>query len=149
MKMFYGIVLILMVFVSACAQQPAAQITPPDNNEQQSAADAEVQPDEAPETADDTSKGEVMEASSNEIRYVGAGGFDNDTLTISAGSAVTWFNDDEKKGAVVIFKDGRSYMNSNGLRTGEKVEVEFPEAGEYEFWWNIAFAGNSGKITVE
>ncbi len=92
---------------------------------------------------------EVPEVTSDEVRYVGAGGFDPAELTISAGSAVTWINDDDKKGAVVIFKDGRSYVNSNGLMPDEKFEHEFTEAGEYDYWWNVAFTGDSAKITVE
>jgi len=61
----------------------------------------------------------------------------------------TWINDDEKKGAVVIFKDNRAYVNSPGLMAEQKFEHEFAEPGEYNFWWNIAFSGNAGKITVE
>ena len=149
MKIIYGIFLILMVFVSACAQQPAKSTSV---TEPEASVEADVPPEadvEGTGAAVAEPEEEIAETTSNEIRYVGAGGFDSDGLTISTGSAVTWINDDEKKGAVVIFKDGRSYMNSNGLRAGEKFEVEFTEAGEYEFWWNIALAGNSGKITVE
>ena len=68
---------------------------------------------------------------------------------ISAGSSVTWINDGEKGMVVIIFKDGGSYTNSQTIKPGEKFEHEFTEAGEYEYWQNIAFGGDSSKITVE
>ncbi len=147
MKLFYGIVLVLMVFVSACAQQPAEQapVTEPEPS-----VEAEVQPEaEAEGTGAAVAPPEEGETTSNEIRYVGAGAFDPDELTISAGSAVTWINDDEKPLVMIIFKDGKSFMNSNRIMPGEKFEVEFTEAGAYEYWQNIAFGVVGGKITVE
>ncbi len=149
MKLFYGIVLVLMIFVSACAQQAAEQapVTEPE-----AIAEAEVQPEAGAEgtgAAVAVPEEEVVETTSNEIRSVGAGGFDPDELTISAGSAVTWINDDEKALVIIIFKDGKSFMNSNRIMPGEKFEVEFTEAGEYEYWQNIAFGVVGGKITVE
>ncbi|MCH8329271.1 MAG: cupredoxin domain-containing protein [Nanoarchaeota archaeon] len=149
MKLFYGIVLVLMIFVSACAQQAAEQapVTEPE-----ASAEAEVQPEAGAEgtgTAVAAPEEEVVETTSNEIRSVGAGGFDPDELTISAGSAVTWINDDEKALVIIIFKDGKSFMNSNRIMPGEKFEIEFTEAGEYEYWQNIAFGVVGGKITVE
>ena len=143
MKLFYGIALVLMLFVSACAQQPAAQPSPV--TEPEPSAEAEVQPEVQPETEAE----EVVEVTSNEVRSVGAGGFDPAELTISAGSAVTWINDDEKALVIIIFKDGKSFMNSNRIMPGENFEVEFTEAGEYEYWQNIAFGIVGGKITVE
>lgn len=149
MKLFYGIVLVLMIFVSACAQQAAEQapVTEPE-----ASAEAEVQPEAGAEgtgAAVAAPEEEVAETTSNEIRSVGAGGFDPDELTISAGSAVTWINDDEKALVIIIFKDGKSFMNSNRIMPGEKFEIEFTEAGEYEYWQNIAFGVVGGKITVE
>ena len=143
MKLFYAIAIVLMVFVSACVQQTVEgpQTTSPESGPS-TEPEMEVEtPAEVPE--------EVVEVTTNEVRYVGAGAFEPDELTISAGSLVTWINGDEKKGAVLIFKDGRSYMNSPGLIPEDKFEVEFTEAGEYEFWWNIAYSGDGGKITVE
>ncbi len=149
MKLFYGIVLVLMIFVSACAQQAAEQapVTEPE-----ASAEAEVQPEAGAEgtgAAVAAPEEEVVETTSNEIRSVGAGGFDPDELTISAGSAVTWINDDEKTQVIIIFKDGKSFTNSNRIMPGEKFEIEFTEAGEYEYWQNIAFGVVGGKITVE
>ncbi len=140
MKLFYGILLVLMIFVSACAQQPAepAPVTEPEPSvEPEGTGDAVAEPEE------------VAEVTSIEVRSVGAGGFDPSELTISAGSAVTWINDDEKVLVIIIFKDGRSFMNSNRIMSEEKFEVEFPEAGEYEYWQNIAYGVVGGKITVE
>jgi|TARA_B100001964_G_scaffold237107_1_gene300026 plastocyanin len=140
MKLFYGIILVLMIFVSACAQQPAepAPVTEPEPSvEPEGTGDAVAEPEE------------VAEVTSTEIRSVGAGGFDPSELTISAGSAVTWINDDEKAAYLIIFKDGKAYTNSNRILPGEKFEHEFTEAGEYEYWQNIAYGVVGGKITVE
>lgn len=150
MKLIYGVFLVLIIFVSACAQKVAEPVAPPSAPEPVAPA-----PEPEPEPEADTGgtgaavapqeKAETV----NEIRYVGAGGFDPKELTISVGSAVTWMNDDEKAGAVILFKDGRSFTNSGRLAPDGKFEYEFTEAGVYDFWWNLAFGGVSGKITVE
>ena len=100
MRWLYGGFLILMVFVSACAQQ-----TEP------------VAPEPEPEPAEGTGAAVApqIEETVNEIRYVGSGGFDPKELTISAGSAVTWINSDSKAGGLLIFKDGRSFTTAEGL----------------------------------
>lgn len=141
MKLFYTIVLALMVLVSACAQQPA----------EQEAAPVETQPEVQPETVAPVEAPEEVapESTSNDIRYVGAGGFDPAELTISAGSSVTWFNDDSRGMVIIVFKDGKSYENIPTINPGQQVEREFTEPGEYEYWWNIAYAATGGKITVE
>ena len=144
MKLFYAIAIVLMVFVSACAQQTGEE-PPAVSPDSGSSAEPET---EGPVDTGEEAPEEVGEVTTNEIRYVGAGAFEPDELTISVGSAVTWFNDDEKKGAVIIFKDGRSYMNSDGLNPEEKFEHEFTEAGEYEYW-TLAYGPQGAKIIVE
>ena len=145
MKLMYGIFLILMVFVSACAQQtepvappsaPAAPVAPAPQPEPAEGTGAAVAPQEKAETV-------------NEIRYVGSGGFEPKELTISAGSAVTWINSDSKAGGLLIFKDGKSFTNSGRFAPDGKFEYEFTEAGVYDFWWNLAYGSTSGKLTVE
>ena len=149
MKLFYGFVLILMVFVSACAQQPAAE------PEAQPPAPAPSSTPKAAPEAEEKFKAEgtgatvaAPEAASYDIRYAGAGGFDPDELTIGAGSSVTFFNDDSKTMVVIVFKDGRNFATPR-IKSGQQAEVEFTEPGEYDFWWNLAYSAVGGKITVE
>ena len=147
MRWLYGVFLILMVFVSACAQQ-TEPVAPPSAPEPEPAAPA---PEPEPEAAEGTGAAVApqVEETVNEIRYVGAGGFEPDELTISAGSAVTWINSDSKAGGLLIFKDGKSFTNSGRLAPDGKFEYEFTEAGVYDFWWNLAYGAVSGKLTVE
>lgn len=147
MKLIYGVFLVLMVLVSACAQQAAQPVAPPSAPEPVAPA-----PEPEPEADTDGTGAAVapqVEETVNEIRYVGAGGFDPDELTIKAGSAVTWINSDSKAGGLLIFKDGRSFANSGRLAPDGKFEYEFTEAGMYDFWWNLAYESISGKLTVE
>lgn len=147
MKLIYGVFLVLMVFVSACAQQaaqpapapepePAAPVPEPEPEADTEGTGAAVAPQEKAETV-------------NEIRYVGSGGFEPDELAIKAGSAVTWINSDSKAGEVLIFKDRKSFVSSKRLAPDGKFEYEFTEAGVYDFWWNLAYGAVSGKLTVE
>ena len=147
-KFLYGVFLVLMVFVSACAQQPAQPVAPPSAPEPAAPA---PEPEPEPAVAEGTGAAVApqVEETVNEIRYVGAGGFDPKELTISAGSAVTWINSDSKPGGLLIFKDGRSFTNSGRLAPDGKFEYEFIEAGVYDFWWNLAYGAVSGKLTVE
>jgi len=145
MKLFYGIILVMMLFASACAQQtvqPATQPSEPDTTE-------DAMEDKGTDT--DGTGAVVVEpkTTSSEVRAMGAGVFEPSELTISAGSSVTWINNANKGLVVIIFKDGGSYTNSQTIKPGEKFEHEFTEAGEYEYWQNIAFGGISSKITVE
>ena len=143
MKLFYGIILVLIIFVSACAQQPAA--------EPEAQPEPSPEPEAEPEVEKDGTEAAVavQEVGSSEIRYVGAGGFDPDELTISAGSSVTWINNDNSMGALIIFKDGKSYITGKRMVPDGKIELELSEPGDYEYWWNLAFGAVSGKITVE
>jgi len=145
MKILYGLFLVLMVFVSACAQQ-TEPVAPPSAPEPAAPA-----PEPEPEAAGGTGAAVApqIEETVNEIRYVGSGGFEPKELTISAGSAVTWINSDSKAGGLLIFKDGRSFTNSGRLAPDGKFEYEFTETGVYDFWWNLAYGAVSGKLTVE
>jgi plastocyanin len=141
MKLFYGIILVLVVFVSACSQQ--AQISEPEAMEK----------GEAMEKDGDAMEGEAMKdkgstLSAADIRILGKGGFEPSELTINAGESVTWINDDEKTFTMTIFKDGKSYMNSNVLKPGDLFEQEFSEEGTYEYW-TLAYGPQGAKIVVE
>ena len=151
MKLFYGIILVLIVFISACAQQPAAEPEPEPSAPEPEAAPA-VEPEAETEAEDDDDAEEIepevaAPGDSADIRYVGAGGFDPDTLTVNAGSSVTFFNGDSKPMVIIIFKDGRTFATPK-LAPGQQSEVEFNDAGVYDFWWNIAYAAIGGQLTV-
>lgn len=145
MKMFYAIILVLAVLVSACAQQtgPAAQTADESQPEAQPAEEAAEETLEIPEeTTEET-------ATTNEIRVLGQGAFEPNALTINAGDTVTWVNTDSKEAVIIIFKDGKVYENSQKFKPGEQFEHQFKEAGSYQYWRNIAFAGDSATITVQ
>ena len=140
MKYFYAIILGLMVLVSACAQQ--VQQAQPQTVQPTASAEDEVEVE---------IEEEVVEAapSSSEIRVLNAGAFEPTEITINVGDSVTWINTDDKQAVIIIFKDGRTYTNSQKFNPGEQFEHEFTEAGSYQFWRDIALASDGGAITVE
>tara|TARA_Y100000294_G_C8412102_1_gene279228 strand:- start:125 stop:535 length:411 start_codon:yes stop_codon:yes gene_type:complete len=136
-----------MVLVSACTQQaPEVQPEPTPQPEVQPTPEVVEVVEEEPEEVI-----EVVEpvATTNEVRIVGTEGFEPEELSIVTGSAVTWINDGDRRAAVIIFKDGRSYVNSPPIDSEGKFEHEFNEVGSYEFWLNIAYGVIDGKIIVE
>jgi plastocyanin len=161
MKLFYGIVLVLMIFVSACAQQPAEQapVTEPEQS-----VEAEVQPQpeaEAEGTGAAVATSEVektdvapMEgdeetttpATGNEVRMFGVGQYDPEEVTISVGGSVTFINEGNFK-SVVTIKGDSGITNTPIIEPGDKYEQEFAEDGEYDAW-AVAY-GPGVKITVE
>jgi len=143
MKLFYGIVLVLMVFVSACAQQAAPEAAP-------EAAPSAPAPAAAPSPADDTEveAPEVVETTSEDIRALNGGNFEPNELAISVGSSVTWRNTVDTNMVIIVFKENRAFSTSQKLDMDETFEQEFTEPGEYQFWQNLAFSGDSGTITV-
>ena len=68
-------------------------------------------------------------------------------MTINAGESVTFFIDDSKNMVIIIFKDGKNFATPR-LNPGQQSEVEFTEPGEYDYWWNLAYAAVGGKLTV-
>lgn len=148
MKIFYGLVLVLMLFVSACAQQPAAQPEQQVQPEEEAAEDVVVE--EIVEETEAAAEEEVVKAAgATDVRILNGGSFDPTDLTISVGDSVTWFNDDEKEAVIIIFKGKSAYMNSNRMHPGEQFEHEFKEEGSYQVWRNIAFSSDAATITVE
>jgi len=141
MRLFYAILLVLIVFVSACAQQPEPAPVPT----QQPVV---VEPAEEVVVVEEEEV-EVAVPSTSEVRILAGSAFDPDSLTINVGDSVTWINSDEKVAILIIFKDDRAFQNSNRILPGEKFEQEFTEAGSYQYWRNIAFTSDGATITVE
>jgi len=141
MKLFYAIILGLMVLVSACAPQAEPEPVQP-------APQPEVQPEPEPEVVEVVAPVEVEAPSSSEVRIIGQTGFEPDSLTISVGDSVTWINDGDKRAALIIFKDGKAYQNSPPVNSGGQFEYEFTETGTYDFWLNIAYGVVGGSIVV-
>jgi len=139
MKIFYVIVLVLMVFVGACAQQPSEPAPPA--SAPSTASEPEPEVVAAPEVVAPT-------ATSEEVRVVANGGIEPLELTINAGSSVTWMYDAEIVSVLTISKDGVSYLNSPVLKPGEKFEHEFTEAGEYTYF-AVTYGPQGAKIIVE
>lgn len=142
MKLFYGIILILMVFISACAQQEAAPEAPPVTTPEPSSEPvAPAEPDQvAPETE------EVTAPSGGEVRMLGVGQYEPAEVTISAGGSVTFFNEGKIK-TVMTIKGPSGVTNSPIVMPGEKYEQAFDEVGEYDAW-AISY-GPGVKVTVE
>lgn len=146
MKLFYAIMLVLLVLVSACAQQTAQPVQPTRPAEQPIA-----QPEEDGAAMEDKEveamEKEETKMTAGDVRIVGTEGFDPMEMAISAGDAVTWVNDDKKDLVISFFKDGNFYLNSAIIKPGESFEHEFKDKGSYEYW-TLAY-GVVGKITVQ
>lgn len=140
MRIIIAFGLILVLFLSACAvsQQPVEQVTDPESS-------IEEQIEEQIE--EEIQVEEPKEVTSGEIRILGKGGFEPDELTVSEGSTLTWFNDDERSIVLSIFKDGKFYQNSGLIKAGERFELTLNETGSYEYW--ATAYGVKAKITVE
>jgi len=69
-------------------------------------------------------------------------------VTIEAGGSVTWNSELSKATSLVIWKEGKFFMNSPIMNPGEKWEQAFEEAGEYEYW-PLAFGPQGAKVVVE
>lgn len=135
MRLIYAIMLVFVLLASACAQQTKPIENPmPDN--------AAEEPQEEPEQEAE----EQAPLSANEARIAGKS-IDPLEISIDAGDSVTWFNSLGKGTTLTIMKDGKHYMNSPIINQGEQWELEFTEAGEYEYW-ALAFGPQGAKIMV-
>lgn len=146
MKLFYAIILGLLVLVSACAQQTAQTVQPTQTAEQPTAEPQQEETSEPIGQGEDAMENEAK-AASGDVRIVGKEGFDPMQVTINSGDSVTWVNDDKKALTLTIFKEGKWYLNSDVIEPGQSFEQEFKEAGEYDYW-TLAY-GVKGKITVQ
>ncbi len=150
MRLFYAIVLVLMVLVSACAQQPAApQTVQPTAPQPEPEAEPEAETIDTggaavavPEEVEET----TAPATGDEVRMLGVGQYDPKEVTISAGGSITLFNEGKFK-SVVTIKSKSGITNTPILNPGDKYEQEFAEAGEYDVW-GVAY-GPGVKVTVK
>lgn len=149
MKLFYAIAIVLLVLVSACAQQTNVPVVSPEPGP---TTEPTAEPEEAGTgmavPGEEGVVETVVKGTTNEVRILGEEGFEPTELTINAGSAVTWFNDDEKTFTLTIFKDGKWYLNSNVMKPGDRFEHTFTEKGTYEHW-TLAYGQMGAKIIVE
>ncbi len=148
MKLFYAIVLVLMVLVSACAQQAAPVVTPQQG--EQPSAPVKEQPKAEPAKTEPT-KTEPSEAAvpstGNEVKILGVGQYDPEEVTINAGGSITFFNEGKFK-SVITIKSKSGIINTPVVKPGEKYVVqEFAKAGEYDVW--AVSYGPGVKVTVE
>ena len=153
MKLLFAIVLVVMLFVSACGQKPAEEpdvVSPGDEPviEPEEPTETDVEMPEGDMTPVDEPEEVAKPTTSDEVRILAKGGLEPLELSISAGSAVTWMNEDTKDIVLTFFKDGKFYLNSAVIKPGEKFEHEFTEAGEYEYW-TLAYGPQGAKITVK
>ncbi len=149
MKALYGLVLVLMIFVSACAQQqPPAQ--PVESNAMPVPGQEDVPEmivggtgaSVAPQIEE-----KAPEVTSNEVRLLGAGKYDPLEAKISKGGTVTFFNDGKIKTVITIKGKGK-VTNTPVVQPGEKYEQEFAEAGTYEYW-GVSYGPGGATIIVE
>jgi len=152
MKLFYAIVLVLMVLVSACAQQTVEQApeqaAPAETVEQPAENVVEVVDDAAAAEEEATAPEQLSPTpTANDVRILGKAGFEPAELTISVGSAVTWKNGDKKDLTLTIMKGKKFFHNSPLIKAEEIFELEFTEAGTYEYW-SVAY-GVKAKVVVE
>ena len=149
MKIIYGIVLILMLLVSACAQQTAPQAQQqPVNNVVQEVVVEEPAGQEAVEEVVAPEESGVGTSDYFDVSIVGKEGFDPLESKIASGNAITWMNNDKKELILTFFKDGKFYLNTPKIKPGEKFEHQFNEKGSYEYW-SIAYGQSGAKIIVE
>lgn len=148
MKALYGLVLVLMIFASACAQQePAAQ--PAAASKPAPAQETAPEPETdgtgaavAPQTEE-----KAPEVKSNEVRLLGAGKYEPLEVAISKGGTVTFFNEGKLK-TVISIKGNGKVVNTPVVQPGDKYEQEFMEAGIYEYW-GVSYGPGGAKIIVE
>ena len=151
MKALYGLVLVLMIFVSACAQQqtpaqPAADSGSMPVPDQENVPEAVV--DSSGDAIAPQADEKAPEVKSNEVRLLGAGKYEPLEVTISKGGSVTFFNEGKLKTVITIKgKDGKT-INTPIVQPGDKYEQAFAEAGTYEYW-GVSYGPGGAKIIVE
>ena len=71
--------------------------------------------------------------------------FDPETLTVPAGTTVTWVNHDEVPHSVM--SSDKRFTSSGGLDTGESSSFTFTEAGTYAYYCSL-HPFMTGKVVV-
>ncbi|MBI2659269.1 cupredoxin domain-containing protein [Candidatus Woesearchaeota archaeon] len=129
MKAIYAVLIISLFVLSACAANQQV---------------ATAQPSKDTVTAQKTIQQTVP--IKKQVSILGKDGFNPRQVSISAGSSVTWVNNDNIELTLTIFKDGSFYRNSDIIAPGQKFELTFQEKGTYEYW-SVAY-DVKGYITV-
>lgn len=129
MKAIYAVLIISLLALSACAanQQAAGGQTSPKTEITQKPVQQTV-------------------PIKKQVSILGKDGFNPRQVSISAGSSVTWVNNDQIELTLTMFKDGSFYRNSDVIAPGQKFELAFAEKGSYEYW-SVAY-DVKGYITV-
>ncbi|UYN89358.1 MAG: cupredoxin family copper-binding protein [Anaerolineales bacterium] len=136
---------ILLLLLSACGGAPAATTEPP------AATDHVDQPTEAPTQASaPTEAEEESEDSGGDTVTIANFSFGPGTLTVKAGTTVTWRNNEDAPHTVTA-DDGS--FGSNTLGQGDSFSFTFDTPGTYDyhcqFHGGAGHAGMSGTIVVE
>lgn len=137
MKLVFGLVLVLMVLVSACAQEvQVAEEVQVDEPAEQTIEEVAAEPvDQIVEETEVVMEEPVEEAiAGGDIQIMAKEGFDPSELTVASGSSVTWTNTGDKIVTLTFFKDGKFFLNSEQINSGKSFEYSFEEAGDYEYW---------------
>lgn len=71
--------------------------------------------------------------------------FDPETLTVPAGTTVTWVNHDEVPHSVM--SSDKRFTSSGGLDTGESYSYTFTQAGTYAYYCSL-HPFMTGKVVV-
>lgn len=159
-KIVYSVLFVLMILVSACAQKPAQEAAasvpkvqaPPETQPKPEVKPISMPTETVPSAESvppvpETKVVETPTAAATEIKILGKAGFEPAQLDVSAGTKVTWLNNDQKTLTLNIFKEGKFYKNSPLIQPGGKFEHEFTEKGAYEYW-AVAY-GAKAKLTVK
>ncbi|KUK04319.1 MAG: hypothetical protein PWR26_928 [Methanosarcinales archaeon] len=131
----------LGVFVSGCAQQPQAPVTPAETpSETEGAVGEEGTPTEAPAVPVE----EAQTAPVVEVQIVNYA-FIPSTITVKAGTTVQWVNNDNVKHTVT---SDEGVFDSGVFNTGDIFEYTFDTPGEYSYHCEL-HPFMKGKVIVE
>ena len=157
MRLVYCAIILMMIFVSACAQQgneqqPSTQGMPAygsngDGKEKASDTEAAEVKEGKNDTKPDNEENEYSGTKSNEVRMLGAGKYDPLETKISKGGTIAFFNDGKLKTVVTIEGKGK-IINTPIIQPGEKYEQAFAESGTYEYW-GVSYGPGGATIIVE
>ncbi len=142
----YILGLFLVLLVVGCNQQATAPVTT-DTGTDEPIADSSVQVTgdtgtDNPMSVEQKSSSDVQATEnvasvSDTVKILGKQGFDPEELTVKAGTAVEFINEDpaEKVMIITFQKDGsRQFENSDKMPAGATYEKRFSEPGRYDYW---------------
>lgn len=83
------------------------------------------------------------------VIYVRDGeGFDPKEIIINSGDKVSWKNEGHRGMIILVFKDGKQYLQQNAVNSGDEFTHQFNETGSYDIYWNIIGGPITGKLIV-